>query len=346
MVVSAAFEELTEVLKCLESSDAEIQNVALHEQTPDTADEIAADLTVGIPVLSGVSLHDGVTIEAEDFDVQNQRIEVDLTVTLPVGEDAPSPVRHTGTSTSGARTVTGSQSNSLPSYKDPEALQAVYEAYDTFPEMTEALGADVTSETVRRYMVKYDIHDPSDNTPQTRDFNPSSTGSRTERESGGNQNESNQVPGSESKSTQLSGSESESAASEEPTDEDEPTGRDTTTDRGAQSGTDTDDGASDELGNRSVAEMLAESDSQQGDDKIVADGLGIPRDLTVAEFAAVINQSNTTRDVKQRLEMSQGNARRLLQELNLISFVTHRLAADQINVTPAEIKRRIESASH
>lgn len=337
MVVSTAFEELTEVLKCLESSDAEIQNVALHEQTPDAAAEIAADLTVGIPILSDMSLHSGVSIEAEDFDVQNQCIEVDLTVTLPVGEDAPdSSIQHTGAPSSGIRAANRSQSNSVSVYKDPEALQAVYEKHDTFPEMTEALGVDVTSETVRRYMVEYNIHDPSDNTPQTHDFSPSSTGSQTGRESGRNQNESSVVSTSESESVEL----------KETADIDEPSGRDTSTDRRARSDSDTDVGAEDELGSRSVAKMLAESDSQQGDDKIVADGLGIPQDLTVAELTNIINRSNTTRNVKQHLGMSQGNARLLLQELNLINFVTHRLAADQINVTPAEIKRRIESTSH
>jgi len=49
-------------------------------------------------------------------------------------------------------------------YRDPERLQEVYDEYETFDEMTDALGADVTSQTVRRYMIKHDIHTPASKT--------------------------------------------------------------------------------------------------------------------------------------------------------------------------------------
>lgn len=48
-------------------------------------------------------------------------------------------------------------------YKDPEQLAVVYETYDSFPAMTEALGVDVTPKTVRNHMVKHGIHDPEEN---------------------------------------------------------------------------------------------------------------------------------------------------------------------------------------
>ncbi|WP_137285787.1 hypothetical protein [Halorussus salinisoli] len=51
-----------------------------------------------------------------------------------------------------------------PPYRDPERLQEVYEEYDTFDEMTDALDVDVTSQTVRRYMIKHDIHTPASET--------------------------------------------------------------------------------------------------------------------------------------------------------------------------------------
>ncbi|NHN46546.1 hypothetical protein G9464_02900 [Halostella sp. JP-L12] len=52
----------------------------------------------------------------------------------------------------------------LPPYRDPDRLQEVYELYSSFAEMTDALDVDVTPQTVRRYMIKYDIHEPSSNT--------------------------------------------------------------------------------------------------------------------------------------------------------------------------------------
>lgn len=46
-----------------------------------------------------------------------------------------------------------------PAYKDPEQLRAVYEEYDTFEKMKEALGVDVSFQTVRRHMIKHGIHE-------------------------------------------------------------------------------------------------------------------------------------------------------------------------------------------
>ena len=49
----------------------------------------------------------------------------------------------------------------VPPFKDPELLQEVYDTHDTFAEMAEALEMDVTGETVRRYMIDFDIHQPN-----------------------------------------------------------------------------------------------------------------------------------------------------------------------------------------
>jgi len=51
-----------------------------------------------------------------------------------------------------------------PPYRDPTRLQEVYDEYETFAEMTEALDVDVTPQTVRRYMIKHDIHTPASET--------------------------------------------------------------------------------------------------------------------------------------------------------------------------------------
>jgi hypothetical protein len=64
--------------------------------------------------------------------------------------------------------ATTDESADSPAYRDPALLEAVYEDYDTFAEMTDALDVDVTPQTVRRYMIKYGIHEPA-----------STTGSRT-----------------------------------------------------------------------------------------------------------------------------------------------------------------------
>jgi len=308
MVVSDAFETFTQVLECVESSDAEVKTVSIRGQTTADNDEISADLTLATPVFGGVSLHDDVSVDADEFDLTDKRIELDVTVTVPVGTDIPVPSEDQEDA-SDELVQTLSESDSVPAYKDPEALRAAYDACDTFPEMTEALDADVTSETVRRYMVEYDIHDPTDTTPQAGGLTLSDV----------------------------------QADSEADTDATPPAEPDPSDDRAG------DDGQPEEpdgLGARSVAELLAEADSQDSDDNLVADGLGISQDLTVAELAQTVTQSTSLHEATQRLGLSQTHARRLLSELDLLDLVTHRLAANQIRVSNDEIKRRISAASH
>jgi hypothetical protein len=52
------------------------------------------------------------------------------------------------------------ETDSPPPYRDPERLREVYDAHGTFSEMTAALDADVTPQTVRRHMIKQGIHRP------------------------------------------------------------------------------------------------------------------------------------------------------------------------------------------
>ena len=49
----------------------------------------------------------------------------------------------------------------LPAYRDPGRLAAVYDPEATFSEMTDALGVDVTPQTVRKYMIEHGIHEPA-----------------------------------------------------------------------------------------------------------------------------------------------------------------------------------------
>jgi len=306
MVVSDAFETFTQVLECVESSETEVKTVSVRGQTTADNDEISADLTLATPIFGGVSLHDDVSVDAEEFDLTDKRIEIDVTVTVPVGTDIPVPSENRGDA-SDELAETLSQSDSVPAYKDPEALQAAYDACDTFPEMTEALDADVTSETVRRYMVEYDIHDPTDTTPQA-----------------GGLSLSDVQADSETDTTPSPDSDSPDDQTDDDGQPEEPDG----------------------LGARSVADLLAEADSQDSDDNLVADGLGISQDLTVAELARTVTQSTSLHEVTQRLDLSQTHARRLLSELDLLDLITHRLAANQIRVSNDEIKRRITAASH
>ncbi|GGN94626.1 hypothetical protein [Haloarcula pellucida] len=49
----------------------------------------------------------------------------------------------------------------VPPYEDTAYLKRLYDACENFTEMSERIEMDVSSETVRRYMIEADIHDPT-----------------------------------------------------------------------------------------------------------------------------------------------------------------------------------------
>ncbi|WP_420182938.1 hypothetical protein ACNO8S_16705 (plasmid) [Haloarcula sp. KBTZ06] len=51
--------------------------------------------------------------------------------------------------------------DSVPPYEDTDYLQALYDECDNFREIAEQIQMDVSSETVRRYMIEADIHVPN-----------------------------------------------------------------------------------------------------------------------------------------------------------------------------------------
>ncbi|KAA9395905.1 hypothetical protein Har1130_15425 [Haloarcula sp. CBA1130] len=56
---------------------------------------------------------------------------------------------------------TAVRDDSVPPYEDTDYLQALYDECDNFREIAEQIQMDVSSETVRRYMIEADIHVPN-----------------------------------------------------------------------------------------------------------------------------------------------------------------------------------------
>ncbi|WP_459191063.1 hypothetical protein [Halosimplex sp. J119] len=323
MVVSPAFGEITKILGKLEESGAEIRDVRLCGETSGYVDELTAELAVSLPILRDASLGDNVSIAAADFDTDGQCLTTDLEVSVSIDEhSATDPLDGVVPADDSPDRNQLAQSELAPSYKDPEALKAVYERYDSFPEMTEALGVDVTPETVRRHMVKYDIHDPHDSSP-------ASPTQRDQRDDRADEYSPKSGTTADDGASGTTGSTTDTPDASHP---EEATARSTT------------DDSDDELSDLRVAELLAQGETDS-EEKLVTDGLGLSGDLTVGRLSDVINRSKTVHEVQQQLEMNQSSARRLLREFDLLDLVSHRLASDQITVSNAEIVRRIESGS-
>ncbi|AXR76857.1 hypothetical protein [Natrarchaeobaculum sulfurireducens] len=79
------------------------------------------------------------------------------------GDDRSAADSRSGTDDSAAECDDSSSTRNrdVPPFRDPELLAEVYDSCETFAEMSEAIDMDVTAETVRRYMIDYDIHEPN-----------------------------------------------------------------------------------------------------------------------------------------------------------------------------------------
>lgn len=161
----------------------------------------------------------------------------------------------------------GWRDRDVPPFRDPELLAEVYESCETFAEMTDALGMDVTAETVRRYMIDYGIHEPNS------------------YDTGG--------------------------------------------------GDDAVDG-----------ETEPEATEDQGQPAVLADGVGLPDDVTVESFIETVMEATTIYEVRQGLGMGRDDVLDVLRELNLLDLVVGRLATEaERNISRGEVVDRIRNSA-
>lgn len=189
MPISGAFRTIADTIEALEQAGYDISHVTT--EAPDTSGStVSLNLTIGLDLFTDVELPDTIDIEQRDASIRDDgSFTLQFALTSQSGESETKesvPGDHTNPSAAGTRgpnqSSPGSQGSepeqSVPPHRDPEALQQVYETYDTFEAMREALDTDVTANTVRRNMVKHGIHDPD-----TRSNQASSTPSPTEQHS-------------------------------------------------------------------------------------------------------------------------------------------------------------------
>lgn len=171
--------------------------------------------------------------------------------------------------------------DSVPPYEDTAYLRRLYETCDTFVEMSRRIEMDVASETVRRYMIEADIHDPAS-------YDTTSS-----------QNSESAAADSDDART----AESEPASGESPPAVDE--------------------------------EAVVT-------DKLVADGEGLPDGLRMDEVVDAVVESATLFEVQRRLDLDRGPAQELLDRLDLLDLVLHRVAdGPKRQVSYEEVTTRI-----
>jgi hypothetical protein len=138
--------------------------------TTETADEEGA----GHPAGADQAAAGGETPSADSDSTRSEDADLSAGST----DDEPAPAEHDSTQSEAegatepapseaAADSDASVGDDRPAYRDPEKLAAVYDPEATFPEMTDALGVDVTPQTVRKYMVEHGLHEPTSRTSET-----------------------------------------------------------------------------------------------------------------------------------------------------------------------------------
>jgi hypothetical protein len=231
-------------------------------------------------------------VEVEPTDARlgpDGEVTVTLAATVPTG-DGPAPAEETTTAeeptTDGGPTAASGRNRDVPPFRDPELLAEVYESCDTFAEMTEAIGMDVTAETVRRYMIDYGIHQP-------------------------NRYDTNGDDGEEEDAADVDG---------------EPDTRGSVPESEG-------DGATPEV-------------DEDGSPVVLADGIGLPDDVTVETLIETVKASNTLYEVERDIGVDREDALDMLRELNLLDLVVGRLSTqDRRDIGREDVVERLREAS-
>lgn len=104
-------------------------------------------------------LGDELTVAVEEFRVEATASTLTLRIEVPgePAEERREPDLATG------RT-------DPPLHRDVNRLAGLYAEHRTFQEMAEAVDQDISEETVRRYMIEHDIHDPGTDSTDTAEW--------------------------------------------------------------------------------------------------------------------------------------------------------------------------------
>jgi hypothetical protein len=182
----------------------------------------------------------------------------------------------------------------VPPFRDPDLLAEVYDSCGTFAEMAEALGMDVTGETVRRYMIDAGVHQP----------NTYDTGQADDE--GANESATDPDEGAEPDPGAEDGRETKL----EPETKPEPA-----------------TGSAEGGGRRATGRDEA-ADAPESP-VVLADGIGLPNDVTVDALVETVKRSNTIYEIEREIGVDREDALDVLRELNLLDLVVGRLATEQ-----------------
>lgn len=226
---------------------------------------------------------------------------------------------------------------SVPPYEDTAYLQALYDACDNFGEMSRKIAMDVSSETVRRYMIEAGVHQPAsyNTTVNDSDSDADSTVDAAAdsavdvaADSGVDAATDSAVDAATDSAVDAT---TDSAVDSDPNAAIEPTGSSDTepSDTAGDSDREVEPvaaGGDSEADRETVGEPPAGQTDRLENTSIATDGLGLPDGLGLDDVADAVVSAATVHQVQRELGLERAQTRRLLDELNLIDLVSRRLA--------------------
>lgn len=129
--------------------------------TPTVGSDGTLELSLATEIPITPREHEAIEIEPVDASFEGDgTVTVTFSGTVTASDGVPSGAdsRPVGDDRG---TTDGGVTDDTPPFRNPELLEEVYESHETFADMAEALEMDVTGETVRRYMIDYNIHQPN-----------------------------------------------------------------------------------------------------------------------------------------------------------------------------------------
>lgn len=152
---------LASITAAIEATSTEVTDIEI-EMTEQVC---RGNVCLSIP-LTDVKQLENVQVNTNSSQVAENTLQIDLDIGIDLTEavvDTSTPDDRTPQTESTVEESTAPPTNlekTVPPYRDPEKLAAVYNESATFREMKTALDTDVTAQTVRKYMIKYGIHEP------------------------------------------------------------------------------------------------------------------------------------------------------------------------------------------
>ncbi|MBC9986730.1 MULTISPECIES: hypothetical protein [unclassified Haloferax] len=243
----------------------------------------------------------------------------DDAVEAAAGADADAS-RKTAT---GADADAKTEPETVPAHHDPVRLREAYETCETFKEMTDALGVDVTPQTVRNQMIQRGIHEPDSYGPSSE---PASSGGTSDGDD-------------EVRNSEPSVADAEDATESEPAPAPEPSPKPE-----SNAAPDADADA------ESVALDADETSGAAEEPPTATDLPSLPAslsslDCSTADVCAAVAGAKTLYEVERRLGLDRAEVREALTALDLLDLVTGRMARrDASAASPADVRTRVCAA--